>query len=318
MSKEKKEENKKYKFKIGEAKKPSEKRILKVKGKSLKSFNVLFAYIAFLTRFMGLKTFSIFIFNVLQKFFFIQYFQKFHILHIPCKNVDHELDEKVPFCPEKINCYLDFVNYWIRPLCLILKRYGITQGIKLACEFVCYITKAYKDAYKIYTHSLTTTRRPSSSNKTVQFIQFWDPHFLCVPSLHISIVLLMIGFYRMLFEREGFSESEKEMWNSEIFLHGIEIAESVLFMKQHSINCLSAALYMMTKTSPEIVDEKIAKEFIASLFSTSNEVDEDEVLKIRSYIQTMYFDLIKESEKEKDWTVPLKKWIDNYKPYMPS
>ena len=308
-----KEENLKYKFKIKNAKKPSQKKIKKTLGRTLKSFNVLYAYAMFIFHWTGLKYFAVFILNVIQKFFIVQYLEKFHIIHIPVKRVDHKLDSKIPFKPEFAQCYLDFVNYWIRPMCMTMKRYGSFEGIKLSAEYVRYMIMLYKEAYKIYSHCLTTTVRPKPTTKATKGIQCWDPHYLCVPSLHIAIVVLTIGFYKMLFEREEFTEPEKDQWNSELYTHGIEIAESVLYMKQHSVNCISAAIYMVTKTAPELLTEEMSIDFIDSMFKDSIYVEKTDSKEITSYIKKMYKDLMEESRNSDDWTSPLKEWLKNYK-----
>lgn len=307
-----KKENTEYKFKIKNAKKPAQKRIKKIFGRTLKSFNVLYAYAMFTFHWTGLKYFAVFILNVIQKFFIVQYLEKFRIIHIPVKKVDHRLDSKIPFKPEFAQCYLDFVNYWIRPMCMTMKRYGSFEGIKLSAEYVRYMIMLYKEAYKIYSHCLTTTARPKPTTKASKGIQFWDPHYLCVPSLHISIVALTIGFYRMLFEREEFLESEKEQWNNEIYAHGIEIAESVLYMKQHSVNCISAAIYMVTKTAPELLTEKMSIDFIDDMFTNSAYVDKHDSKEIKDYIKEMYKSLMSQSQHYDDWTIPLKDWLKNY------
>ncbi len=307
-----KKENTEYKFKIKNAKKPAQKRIKKTFGRTLKSFNVLYAYAMFTFHWTGLKYFAVFILNVIQKFFIVQYLEKFHIIHIPVKKVDHRLDSKIPFKPEFAQCYLDFVNYWIRPMCMTMKRYGSFEGIKLSAEYVRYMIMLYKEAYKIYSHCLTTTARPKPTTKASKGIQFWDPHYLCVPSLHISIVALTIGFYRMLFEREEFLESEKEQWNNEIYAHGIEIAESVLYMKQHSVNCISSAIYMVTKTAPELLTEKMSIDFIDDMFTNSAYADKHDSKEIKDYIKEMYKSLMSQSQLYDDWTIPLKDWLKNY------
>ncbi len=311
-------ENKKYKFKLKEAKKPTEAKIEKVKNRSLKSFNVLYAYAMFTFHWTGLKYSIPFILNVIQKFFLVQYLEKFHIIHIPIKNVDHKLDEKVPYKPEVANCYLDFVNYWIRPLCMVMKRYGSFEGIKLTAEYVQYIILTYKEAYKIYSYCLTTTIRPKPTTMAAKGIQFWDPHYLCVPSLHIAIIILTISFYKMLFERENFTEEEKNKWNKELYEHGLEIAESVLYMKQHSVNCIPAAIYMITKIAPELQIQDFATDFILDLFKNATDVQKEDVIQITTHIKTIYEQLMQESLATQNWTEPLKKWIDNYKAYKPN
>ena len=117
----------------------------------------------------------------------------------------------------------------------------------------------------------------------------------------------------MLFEREEFTEPEKDQWNSELYTHGIEIAESVLYMKQHSVNCISAAIYMVTKTAPELLTEEMSIDFIDSMFKDSIYVEKTDSKEITSYIKKMYKNLMEESRNSDDWTSPLKEWLKNYK-----
>ena len=306
---------KKYKFQLSAAKKPPQKRIDKVRSRPLKSFNVLYAYFMFTFRWRGLKRFAPFILHVIQKFFLVQYLEKFHILHIPVKHVDHQLDTLIPYKPAVSECYLDFVNYWIRPMCMIMHRYGSYQGMKITAEYVSYMILTYKESYRIYQRCLSTTRRPTPLSKAERNLQFWDPHYLCIPSLHISIIALTIGFYRMLFVREGFPEDEARQRNAELFTHGIEIAESVLYMKQHSVNCISAALFMITKIDSELFTREYAHEFIQSLFRHCDDVPPDTAERIRDHILTLYEKLMSDSEGVDDWTEAVMAWLQGYVPY---
>ena len=315
----KNKETSKYPFKRGNAKKPSQKRIDKVKDRDLSSFHYMTAYATVPWNHWGFGPVMKYVFGpVVFKFFLPQYFEKIHLLHIPVKHVDHELDEKVPFRTDRLSIYMDFVNVWIRPITMLIHRYGIWNGSKLAGEYLCYIRLAYEEAWKMYKKCFTTTYRPASDNPKILKLRRADPHYMCVPSLHISIVCLCFSFYRMLFEREGFTEEEKQKWNKELFSRAIEIGETVLYIKQHSVNCIPAALYMLTRITPEFFTPEQATEFIDALFVNANDVSEENKKRIHSHINFMYERLLLEGTMEDDWTVPVMRWLENYEPHTPS
>lgn len=306
---------KEFPFKKGIAKKPSEKRIKKFSSRKMKSFNVMFAYLTIPTTRATRVIFFKFIHTVITRFFLIQYFQKIHFTKRPLKNVDHELDEKVPFRPEKIKIYMQFINIWIRPLVMTMRRYGIHEGSKLCAEFMKYINLIYNEAYAMYSISLTTTHRPKQNlTKAVKNVYKADPHFLCIPSLHIAIVCLCFSFYKMIFEREGFTKEESENWFAELYHHAVEIGETVLYVKQHSVNCIPAALYMLTKVTPELFTQEMAHTFINDLFKTAEDVSPDDRKKITAHIESLYERFIKEGQNE-HWSKPVARWLKEYVPY---
>ena len=53
--------------------------------------------------------------TVLEDFFWLQFAVKWGFKKLPVVDVDHPLDDEVPFAPDKVGAYLDFVAYWIRP-----------------------------------------------------------------------------------------------------------------------------------------------------------------------------------------------------------
>ncbi|MBO4404697.1 MAG: hypothetical protein J5780_05130 [Treponema sp.] len=258
-----------------------------------------------------------FLHTVITKFFMSQYLQKLHITHRKIKHVDHELDWKIPFRPDKAKIYMEFINIWIRPLCMLLKRFGVRHGSKLCAEFLRYIDLSYREAWKIYSVCMTTTVRPEcKSSKAITGIQKADPHYLCVPSLHIAIVCLCFSFYRMLFEREGFTQKEKDTWNKELYEHAVSIGETVLYVKQHSVNCIPAALYMMTRIAPELFTPEMAVTFINDLFKNQKDIPESDRKKINAHMQFTYERFLLEgAATAEDWTEPVLRWLYDYVPF---
>ena len=256
-----------------------------------------------------------FLLTVAYKFFGIQYLEKFHILHIPVRHVDHKLDNCVPFKPGVIRTYLDFINYWLRNISMLQCRFGVHEGTTLGLEFLRHLTLIYHEAFLMYTTCMTTTRQPPCRERAIRTMRLADPHFLCVPSLHISIICFTYSFYKKLFIREEFTEEEQERWNKELYAHGLEIAESVLYLKQHSVNCIPAALYLVTKLFPDLFPPTDAALFIADLFKDADDISAEDKEAIRNHIDFTYERFLLEGVIEDDWRDPVLRWLKDYEAY---
>ncbi len=309
--------DKQYPYRVRIAKQPSVKRIKKVQNKSLKDFGVLRTYITLLFMPASVKSAYRYLDVVIRKFFIVQYLEKAHIAHIPVRHVDHELDEKVPFDPDYLDTYLGFVNFFLRPMAMLSKRYGMKEGSKIGSEYLRYIKKAYSEAYRLYSYTMTTTYRPYCDDRRIRKMRKADPHFLCVPSLHIAIIFLTCGFFDMVFDREGFTIQEKEKWTKELYEEAIAIGESVLYVKQHSVNCIPAALYMMTCTCPELFTVEYTLNFIDNMFRHADDISLEDCEKIRNHINITFLRFYNSDSTTQDWTIAVKKWLDGYHSYEP-
>jgi len=286
------------------------RRIEKLAGKPLASFSPLLPYFVLPFRFKSAPASYSFLGTVTADFFGLQFLEKWGFLHIPVINVQSPLDDKVPFTPSKVDIYLGFINFWLRPFTMLMKRFGIRRSLPFCTEFLRLLKTAYHEAARVYRFRLSTTNRPDYNDmKKFRYIHRMDPHLLCVPSLHIAIVVLCYTFYRRLFEREHFTREEKEMWNRELYGGAIRIAESVLYIKQHSVNCIPAALYMMTRISGNLFTTEDAVAFINDLFADANDITTEDRNQIIDYIQYMYERLLLEGCTENDWTVPVQHWL---------
>ncbi|WP_407426790.1 hypothetical protein [Treponema sp.] len=282
-------------------------------NKPLKSFNPLTAYAgvlfgppSFITNFKCFAT-------ILKEFFFLQYFEKWHILHIPVVHVDHPLDKKIPFTPSKVTVYLDFINLWVRPLAMLVKKFGFWHASRLTKKWMLSFRKLYQCCGKIYHFRLTTTDRPNYKEmREFRQIHALDPHFLCVPSLHVSTVFLAWGFYRKIFGEEAFTETEKQNWERELYSGALEITETVLYVKQHSVNCIPAALYLATANFPELVSVEDARKFISEMFCTPEGFSYEAAFQVREHIRTTYEKYIEECAKSQNWYEPVHEFLVNY------
>ena len=259
-----------------------------------------------------------FLLKMTNLFFFPQHFQRMHILHRPIKHVDHSLDEKVPFRTDKLSIYMTFIRMWMQPLSMIFHRYSYNSAASIAIEWYNYLAMTYPEANKLYKYTMTTTYRPKTDDKSFKRLRRTDPHYECVPSLHISTVTLAFCFYRMIFEREDFTQEEKDMWNADIFLNSSLIGESVLYVKQHSVNCVPAGLYMLYKIAPELCTKKEVYEFIDSFFQNETDISEEDKQAVILHIKNTFDKFVEEGKDDVDWSIPVKKWLDNYEHYTPS
>ena len=277
-----------------------------------RKISVLSVFIHTLTGHATRKAFFSYLGTVFRDFFWLQFSVKFGLKKIPILNVDHPSDEYVPFTPEKVSIYLDFVAYWIRPLGYIGKRFGLNAQRKYTTEFLTIVDRCYRDASSIYRFRMTTTRRPKYYRGSFLTIHLFDPHYLCVPSLHIIIVVLAYTFYRKAFAELGMDEAEASALNRELYDGAVAIAETVLYIKQHSVNCIPAALYAMTRITPEEVTPIEVMRFIASLFADAPSIPSDKAAEIREHISDMYEELFLEGCHDSDWMTPLQRWLNAY------
>ncbi|MCR5762032.1 MAG: hypothetical protein K6G00_01465 [Treponema sp.] len=163
---------------------------------------------------------------------------------------------------------------------------------------------------------MTTTKQPETNNIRLKMLRIMDPHYMCVPSLHIAVITLTTNFYKKLFEQNLFTEQEKTKWMKEIEEHGVEIADSVLYLKQHSVNCIPAALYMMTRIVPELVSPTEAVKLLDSILKNEPNIDSNTQKNITEHILFIYERFLLEGTTEEDWRKPILRWLESYKPYL--
>lgn len=279
---------------------------------SLKEFSALTSYFFVLTHPKTWKALFPYLWTVLKDFFFLQYREKLGLLKIKIIHVDCPYDELVPFKPEKVDIYLDFINFWIRPLSCLIKHNKKTAS-RHFIEFLSLINRCYKEAADFYRFRMSTTNRPKGiANRKFFWLKLLDPHYLCVPSLHVSVMALATTYYKRAFKEEQFSKEEQDFYNAEIYKGAIEIAETVLYTKQHSINCIGAALYMMNYILDNEFSIQDAVDFIDSMFKNADDISDENKKIINDHLNTLFEQLLLEGSNEYDWITPLKRWIIKY------
>ncbi len=248
------------------------------------------------------------LFTTLKNFFWVQYKAVLFPNHIPISQVDHPLDERIPFRPEMVYIYLDFVAFWVRTVGFLLEQYG-KKGEEVITNFIDSMGSLYDFAGQVYQRNLSTTKRPRYfKNFRFILIQIFDPHLMCVPSLHVMVVVRTYTAFRNIVTSFGDTDNFKNYIN-ELQDGAIKITESVLHVKQHSINCISAALYAMTRFDPYLCPLETVTEFIQKLFIQDEYIQEQDKKVIRQHILQLFSQFYHEGEQQEQWFIPIVEFL---------
>ncbi|GHU82885.1 hypothetical protein FACS189468_7550 [Spirochaetia bacterium] len=241
---------------------------------------------------------------IFKHFFLLQYRAALFPGRIPVSRADHPLDKLIPFSPHWVAVYLDFVAYWIRIAGFLLDQYG-DRGVEPARDFIESIGKLYTFAVTVYGKNLSTTDRPRYFRRLrFLLIHGFDPHLMCIPSLHVMIVIRSYTAFRAMLRSLGDEEAlAGEI--SRIRRGALDITEAVLYVKQHSVNCISAAMYAMTRFDPPLFPPEEAEGFVSGLFIKGEGMEAEDCRKIREHIGELYRRFIKEGEAAAEWEKPL-------------
>lgn len=241
--------------------------------------------------------------SAVTEFFVPQFATKLKLSRIPVVSVDHPLDETIPFDPRYIHTYLNFYPFWIRCIYFLYKEFG-KRTLGDIRDFMYLVADSYYEAGRIYRRCQSTTRRPKYL-KNAKFILLHaaDPHLHCVPSLHVVLVTQSyLSIPALIDKYSGENSARYKPQKDLIYRHAVEITESILYMKQHSVNCVPAALYFMTKRRPDFAEEKVLS-FIEDLFTGDEGVPATaEIIKefFRSQYHWMMSECIPEDGDYKD------------------
>jgi hypothetical protein len=248
-------------------------------------------------------------------FFALQHRARRHPGRIPVVNVDHPLDNAVPFRPKWVMIYHDFSAFWIRTAVFLSRSVSLVA----AGVFIDSIGGLYAAAAQIYTKCMSTTTRPRYfGNIGCAVIQLFDPHLLCIPSLHVMVCVQTWIKARYLLENSDAPQTEK-LHAEKLFQHAVLITESILYMKQHSVNCIPAAMYAVSCFEPALFTRDDAAAFARALFTDERnaEIFPDARDAIRSHIEDTYAAFMCERETlqaagNNDWTLPLDAFLQKH------
>ncbi|MDR1786731.1 MAG: hypothetical protein LBR23_09775 [Spirochaetaceae bacterium] len=281
------------------------------RGTPLGEFGIFLPYISIPAHRVTQGPMVFFLSAVVKDFFYLQWSVKLGWRRIPVIAADHPLDSTVPFNPGRARVYLDFINLWIRTLSMFLSTLGLKKGLSYCAEFLMYMGRCYRTAARVYRFRMTTTSRPDTEDRLVKTIRRCDPHYLCVPSLHIMVIALTWTYCRsvLALEKDAVPPEDAERFLGELFSGAVDITESVLYIKQHSVNCIPAALYMLNALAPDLFTVNDALALAGALFVEADDVTPENRALIKEHILFQFERFMLEGIYEDDLTAPVKRWL---------
>jgi hypothetical protein len=247
---------------------------------------------------------------------------------IPLSRVDCPLDAEIPFNPAWAKIYLYFVGFWVGELAVLLKEIKqsdkpLKPALAQITGFIDGMVDIYKAAASVYRENLSTTERPrSGGGARFALIRATDPHLLCVPSLHVMIAVYT--WKRVAASRRSLGvltpvNSAKPRSGEVPVLPEIEaglrrtailIGQSLLYARQHSVNCVAAGLYAVRRYAPQYVTDADCLDFAQSLFTIDDgvggaAVSDETARKARDHIAELYTRFVREGAGTADWRAPL-------------
>jgi hypothetical protein len=191
----------------------------------------------------------------------------------------------------------------------------------------------YAFAAEAYQNNFSTTDRPFYIARPRFFlIHLVDPHLMCIPSLHVMVVIRtytqFAAILRSLGETERCSAQIEEMKQG-----ALAITQAILLVKQHSVNCVAAALYAMTCLDGEMFPPEEAEAFTSLIFSDPppaasvqlhrlppnyrlrpcmaprTKLPAADVVEIRTHIINLYRLFLAEGKTARNWVEPLLRFM---------
>lgn len=248
--------------------------------------------------------------SIFSKFFFLQFQTLLFPQKRPVINVDHPLDKKIPFDGSWIGLYNSFTVFWMKTAAWLLKEFG-KDAVFDVVDFINELTMLYNAAGEIYNKCQSTTDRPSvSANFHFIVIHAFDPHLHCVPSLHVMVCSFTSYKLSKIIQKHTQNTQKYDRELKWAFKNSVEIIESVLLVKQHSVNCISSGFYMNSVIFEDFKKDWASK-FLQEMFKDDSK-NITNVETIQSYIIYLYNSFIKKFEINSNRNEVLLNFLNNY------
>jgi hypothetical protein len=168
----------------------------------------------------------------------------------------------------------------------------------------------YIFAAAVYRKNMSTTKRPLYLlHPRFILIHLTDPHLMCIPSLHVMVVIRTYTKFAEMARTLG--ENLKDEIE-ELRRGALKITEAILYVKQHSVNCIPAALYAMTCFNGELFPQKEAESFAGALLIDETVPSPDDREAIRNHIITLYRNFLEAGKNAASWETPLLEFLKSY------
>jgi hypothetical protein len=229
--------------------------------------------------------------TVFRRFFFDQFVYRFRLRPRSARkprlrNVEHPLDATIPARFEAIGVYLTFIQLWISSISYLRRCLGPSFNADFI-DFLTGLRRCYLDASSVYGRCLSTTKRPAlAPGLRFAFVYAVDPHLFCVPSLHVLVVCYTYKKIENLLQiRDDLELFKPEL--AAVKARAMAITESILYVRQHSVNCIPTALSMLSVILPSY-DGAEAKAFLAELFKNDADISETHRSDALAYMLGLY------------------------------
>ncbi len=160
-------------------------------------------------------------------------------------------------------------------------------------------------------------------------IHMLDPHLMCIPSLHVMVVIYTYTAFAKIIKSFGDEEKLKDQV-LEMKYGALAIIQAILFVKQHSINCIAAALYAMCCYRYDLFSQEEAEKLLDLVFSpipdfgvhTKNvhpsyapktKLPDDVKKEIKEHILNLFRRFLSEKNSAKSWDEPLLRFLESVK-----
>ncbi|HAK45926.1 MAG TPA: hypothetical protein DCO79_08425 [Spirochaeta sp.] len=247
---------------------------------------------------------------IFSKFFFLQFQTVLFPKIRPVVNVDHQLDKNIPFDPSWVGLYNTFTAFWMKSAGWLLKTFG-EQAADDVAAFAEDMFMLYTVTAEVYSKCQSTTTRPGvTANWDFIVIHAFDPHLHCVPSLHV-MVCAYVGYKTTELIKKHADNPENYRTEMDwVYKNALEIIESVLLVKQHSVNCIPAGFYMNSVLF-EGFRADWADRFIAEMFADDVK-GISKISDIQSHIRRYYDKFIAEYDGGTNRDTVLLDFLKNY------
>jgi hypothetical protein len=125
---------------------------------------------------------------------------------------------------------------------------------------------------------------------------------MCIPSLHVMVVIRTYTSFRRILRSLG-EDGPMALRIEEVRRGALAITEAILYVKQHSVNCIPAAMYAMTCFDPPLFPPEEAADFVSRIFREPGSPERGEA--IREYIISLYRRFLAEGRTARSWKDPL-------------
>ncbi len=249
--------------------------------------------------------------TIIKVFFIPQFLSRFGFRKRSVVQIDHPLDSKIPFAAGHVRDYLCFTHIWIKSLCFLYLEFG-EKIIPELLAFIGELESFYRGSFTIYDHYQSTTRRPKSGGGLPFFlIRLLDPHLHCLPSLHVIIAAYTAFTISSILDKYAAEKDGYKPEKDHLFTMAVRIINSVLFIKQHSVNCVPAGLFMLQCRISAITSKHSG--ILLDTILQEPEIPAESREEIVMYMKTLLHRFVEQGE-DTDPSNVLIEFLENYPP----